>query len=78
MDKKLKAKLEAKAKSLTVDEIIDLMREAALLEEVVNDLCEHSSAEDTYDYLCNIGKIIKITEQEIAEMGFAPMGDDEE
>lgn len=53
-------------------------KQALLLTAIVDDLCEESSAEEVFEHLITIGENFGITEEDIIEMGFAPMDDDEE
>lgn len=53
-------------------------KQALLLTAIVDDLCEESSAEEVFEHLITIGENFGITEDDIVEMGFAPMDDDEE
>lgn len=65
-------------KNLTNEQIKDLQKEAALLEQLVSDLCEYSSAEDVYEHLLTVGSIIGVTEQDLQNWGFTPCEDDED
>lgn len=65
-------------KNLTNEQIKDLQKEAALLEQLVNYLCEYSSAEDVYENLLTVGSIIGVTEQDLQNWGFDPCEDDED
>lgn len=53
-------------------------KQELLLTALVEDLCEESSAEEVFEHLITIGENCGITEDDIVEMGFAPMDDDEE
>lgn len=53
-------------------------KQEALLTALVEDLCEESSAEEVFERLITVGDNVGITEDDIVEMGFAPMDDDEE
>lgn len=53
-------------------------KQEALLTALVEDLCEESSAEEVFERLITVGDNVGITEDDIIEMGFAPMDDDEE
>lgn len=53
-------------------------KQALLLTAIVDDLCEESSAEEVFEHLITIGENFGITEEDIIEMGFVPMDDDEE
>lgn len=53
-------------------------KQEALLTALVEDLCEESSAEEVFERLITVGENCGITEDDIVEMGFAPMDDDEE
>lgn len=65
-------------KNLTNEQIKDLQKEAALLEQLVNDLCEYSSAEEVYEHLLTVGSVIGITEQDLQNWGFNPFEDAED
>lgn len=64
--------------NLTNEQIKDLQKEAALLEQLVNDLCEYSSAEDVYKHLLTVGSVIGVTEQDLQNWGFNPFEDEED
>lgn len=53
-------------------------KQELLLTALVEDLCEESSAEEVFERLIAVGENFGITEDDIIEMGFAPMDDDEE
>lgn len=53
-------------------------KQELLLTALVEDLCEESSAEEVFERLITVGANCGITEDDIVEMGFAPMDDDEE
>lgn len=53
-------------------------KQELLLTALVEDLCEESSAEEVFERLITVGENFGITEDDIIEMGFAPMDDDEE
>lgn len=65
-------------KNLTNEQIKDLQKEAALLEQLVNDLCEYSSAEEVYEHLLTVGSVIGVTEQDLQNWGFNPFEDEED
>ena len=52
-------------------------KQALLLTALVEDLCEESSAEEVFERLIAVGENFGITEDNIIEMGFAPMDDEE-
>lgn len=52
-------------------------KQALLLTALVEDLCEESSAEEVFERLIAVGENFSITEDDIIEMGFAPMDDEE-
>ena len=52
-------------------------KQAMLLNALVEDLCEESSAEEAFEHLITIGENFGITEDDIIEMGFAPMDDED-
>lgn len=52
-------------------------KQALLLTALVEDLCEESSAEEVFERLIAVGDNFGITEDDIIEMGFAPMDDEE-
>lgn len=52
-------------------------KQALLLTALVEDLCEESSAEEVFERLTAVGENFGITEDDIIEMGFAPMDDEE-
>lgn len=51
-------------------------KQALLLTALVEDLCEESSAEEVFEHLITVGENFGITEEDIIEMGFAPMDDE--
>lgn len=63
-------------KILTDEQIKDLQKEVALLEQLVNDLCEYSSAEEVYKHLLTVGSVIGVTEQDLQNWGFNPFEDE--
>ena len=52
-------------------------KQALLLTALVEDLCEESSAEEVFERLIAVGENFGITEDDIIEMGFATMDDEE-
>lgn len=52
-------------------------KQELLLTALVEDLCEESSAEEVFERLITIGENFGITEEDIIEMGFAPMDDED-
>lgn len=52
-------------------------KQEVLLTALVEDLCEESSAEEVFERLIAVGENFGITEDDIIEMGFAPMDDEE-
>ena len=52
-------------------------KQALLLTALVEDLCEESSAEEVFERAIAVGENFGITEDDIIEMGFAPMDDEE-
>lgn len=52
-------------------------KQALLLTALVEDLCEESSAEEVFERLIAVGENFGINEDDIIEMGFAPMDDEE-
>lgn len=52
-------------------------KQELLLTALVEDLCEESSAEEVFEHLITIGENFGITEEDIIEMGFAPMDDED-
>lgn len=52
-------------------------KQALLLTALVDDLCEESSAEEVFERLIAVGENFGITEEDIIEMGFAPMDDED-
>lgn len=56
----------------------ELQKKAELLEALVNDLCEETSAEQTYERLLTLGTDIGITDEDLKDWGFNPFEDDED
>ena len=52
-------------------------KQALLITALVEDLCEESSAEEVFERLIAVGENFGITEDDIIEMGFAPMDDED-
>ena len=52
-------------------------KQALLLTALVEDLCEESSAEEVFERLIAVGENFGITEDDIIELGFAPMDDED-
>lgn len=52
-------------------------KQALLLTALVEDLCEESSAEEVFERLIAVGENFGITEDDIVDMGFAPIDDEE-
>ena len=52
-------------------------KQALLLTALVEDLCEESSAEEVFERLIAVGENFGITEDDIIEMGFATMDDED-
>ena len=52
-------------------------KQALLLTALVEDLCEESSAEEVFERLIAVGENFGITEEDIIEMGFAPVDDED-
>ena len=52
-------------------------KQALLLTALVEDLCEESSAKEVFERLITVGENFGITEDDIIEMGFAPMDDED-
>ena len=57
---------------------LELQKKAELLEALVNDLCEETSAEETYERLLTLGTDIGITDEDLKDWGFDPFEDEEE
>lgn len=51
---------------------------AELLEALINDLCEETSAEETYERLLTLGTDIGITDEDLKDWGFNPFEDEED
>lgn len=56
----------------------ELQKKAELLEALVNDLCEETSAEQTYEHLLTLGMNIGITDEDLKDWGFNPFEDEED
>lgn len=56
---------------------LELQKKAELLEELVNDLCEETSAEQTYERLLALGTDIGITDEDLKDWGFNPFEDED-
>ena len=52
-------------------------KQVLLLTALVEDLCEESSAEEVFEHLITVGENFGITEEDIIEMGFAPVDDED-
>ena len=52
-------------------------KQVLLLTALVEDLCEESSAEEVFEHLITVGENLGITEEDIIEMGFAPVDDED-
>lgn len=59
-------------------ENLKLQKKAELLEALVNDLCEETSAEQTYAHLLRLGTDIGITDRDLKDWGFDPFEDEED
>ena len=59
-------------------ENLELQKKAELLEALVNDLCEETSAEETYERLLTLGTDIGITDEDLKDWGFDPFEDEED
>lgn len=59
-------------------ENLELQKKAELLEALVNDLCEKTSAEQTYERLLTLGTDIGITDEDLKDWGFNPFEDEED
>ena len=57
---------------------LELQKKAELLEALVNDLCEETSAEETYERLLTLGTDIGITDEDLKDWGFNPSEDEED
>ena len=57
---------------------LELQKKAELLEALVNDLCEETSAEETYERLLTLGTDIGITDEDLKDWGFNPFEDEED
>ena len=57
---------------------LELQKKAELLEALVNDLCEETSAEQTYEHLLTLGTDIGITDEDLKDWGFNPFEDEED
>ena len=57
---------------------LELQKKAELLEALVNDLCEETSAEETYERLLTLGTDIGITDEDLKDWGFDPFEDEED
>lgn len=57
---------------------LELQKKAELLEALVNDLCEETSAEQTYEHLLTLGMDIGITDEDLKDWGFDPFEDEED
>ena len=57
---------------------LELQKKAELLEVLVNDLCEKTSAEETYERLLALGTDIGITDEDLKDWGFDPFEDEED
>lgn len=56
---------------------LELQKKAELLEALVNDLCEETSAEETYEHLLTLGTDIGITDEDLKDWGFDPFEDED-
>lgn len=56
---------------------LELQKKAKLLEALVNDLCEETSAEQTYERLLALGTDIGITDEDLKDWGFNPFEDED-
>lgn len=56
---------------------LELQKKAELLEALVNDLCEETSAEETCERLLTLGTDIGITDEDLQNWGFNPFEDEE-
>ena len=57
---------------------LELQKKAELLEALVNDLCEETSAEETYERLLTLGTDIGITDEDLKDWGFNLFEDEED
>ena len=57
---------------------LELQKKAELLEALVNDLCEETSVEQTYEHLLTLGMDIGITDKDLKDWGFDPFEDEED
>ena len=57
---------------------LELQKKAELLEALVNDLCEETSAEEIYEHLLTLGTDIGITDEDLKDWGFNPFEDEED
>ena len=57
---------------------LELQKKAELLEALVNDLCEETSAEQAYEHLLTLGMDIGITDEDLKDWGFNPFEDEED
>ena len=57
---------------------LELQKKAELLEALVNDLCEETSAEQTCERLLRLGTDIGITDEDLKDWGFNPFEDEED
>lgn len=67
-----------KAEKGIVMKNLELQKKAELLEALVNDLCEETSAEETYERLLTLGTDIGITDEDLKDWGFDPFEDEED
>lgn len=56
---------------------LELQKKAELLEALVNDLREETSAEQTYERLLALGTDIGITDEDLKDWGFNPFEDED-
>ena len=59
-------------------ENLELQKKAELLEALVNDLYEETSAEQTYERLLTLGTDIGITDEDLKDWGFNLFEDEED
>ena len=59
-------------------ENLELQKKAELLEALVNNLCEETSAEQTYKRLLTLGTDIGITNEDLKDWNFNPFEDEED
>ena len=59
-------------------ENLELQKKAELLEALVNNLCEETSAEQTCERLLRLGTDIGITDEDLKDWGFDPFEDEED